>query len=148
MFTGFVLECSFSDDKKRWLWLPMKCSGQSGILCCKWADIVGLADSGSERLSKCRLSSLISRMLISTICQFNLFNLKNKSHHNFNGKVQEIVYYAESRFWCIINEISKADAVRQRLQVLPPSSYKWTWGEDLTEAEVLSLCQPHQYCIL
>ena len=29
----------------------------------------------------------------------------------------------------------------QKMQALPLSSYKWTWGEDLTEAEVLALCR-------
>jgi len=27
----------------------------------------------------------------------------------------------------------------RRLQALPPSSHKWTWGEQLTEQEVLCL---------
>jgi hypothetical protein len=29
----------------------------------------------------------------------------------------------------------------QRLEVLPPSSHKWTWGEKLTKADVLGLGQ-------
>lgn len=32
---------------------------------------------------------------------------------NVPGNIQDVVYYAESRFWSIINEISKADVDRQ-----------------------------------
>ena len=35
----------------------------------------------------------------------------------------------------------KAKKELSRLQVLPPSSHKWTWGEQLTESDILSLSQ-------
>ena len=37
-----------------------------------------------------------------------------------------------------VSENAKQDLIR--LQALPPSSHKWTWGEQLTEAKVLALC--------
>jgi hypothetical protein len=48
-----------------------------------------------------------------TIRRLNPFNLQHGSDHNLHSNVQEILYYAESRFWCILNEISKADLDRQ-----------------------------------
>jgi len=36
----------------------------------------------------------------------------------------------------------KAKRELERLQALPPSSHKWTWGESLTEAEVLGGVRP------
>lgn len=55
----------------------------------------------------------MSKMPISTIHRFNPFKLKTDFNHANHGKIQEVVYYAESRFWCIINEISKADVIQQ-----------------------------------
>ena len=35
----------------------------------------------------------------------------------------------------------KAQEELQRLQALPPSSHKWTWGEQLTKADILGLAR-------
>ena len=48
-----------------------------------------------------------------TIHRFNPFNLAPGFNRDLHMKVQEIVYYAESRFWTISNEISKEDHDKQ-----------------------------------
>ncbi|KAF8811073.1 hypothetical protein BYT27DRAFT_7253203 [Phlegmacium glaucopus] len=54
-----------------------------------------------------------STMRRHTIRRFNPFNLQHGSDQNIHATIQEIVYYAESRFWCIVNKISKAEPDRQ-----------------------------------
>ena len=52
-------------------------------------------------------------MPIATIHRFNPFSLQHGSNHSLHVRIQEVIYYAESRFWVILNNISKADQERQ-----------------------------------
>jgi hypothetical protein len=64
-----------------------------------------------------------------TIRRFNLFNLQNGSNHDIYVKIQETVYYAESRFLGILTDIGKADLARQ------------SWCQKLLRRElVMSMC--------
>ena len=64
-------------------------------------------------------------MPIPTIRRFNPFNLQHGSDHNIHVKIQEVVFYGESRFWHIVNNISKADLARQ------------TWTQKLLHRELV-----------
>ncbi|KAF8801935.1 hypothetical protein BYT27DRAFT_7113917, partial [Phlegmacium glaucopus] len=48
-----------------------------------------------------------------SICPFNPFLLQSISQKGFHIDIQEVIYYAESRFWCILNEISNGPSDRQ-----------------------------------
>ncbi|KAF8799630.1 hypothetical protein BYT27DRAFT_7263716 [Phlegmacium glaucopus] len=48
-----------------------------------------------------------------SISVFNPFSLNHASQSTLGVHIQEVTYYAESRFWCILNEISAADTDRQ-----------------------------------
>ena len=43
------------------------------------------------------------------IRRFDLFKIQNAEYNTFHGKIQEILYYAESRFWTILNNLASAD---------------------------------------
>jgi hypothetical protein len=60
-----------------------------------------------------------------TIHRFNPFNLPTGVDHDLHMKIQEIISYAESRFWTIINEISKSDLDKQ------------TWTQKLLQRELV-----------
>ncbi|KAF8814635.1 hypothetical protein BYT27DRAFT_7081820, partial [Phlegmacium glaucopus] len=48
-----------------------------------------------------------------SIRPFNPFLLQSISQKGFHIEIQEVIYYAESRFWCILNEISNGPIDRQ-----------------------------------
>lgn len=52
-------------------------------------------------------------MPVQSIHRFNPFALQHGSNLRTHEKVQEIVFYAESRFWTILSNISDADRERQ-----------------------------------
>ena len=60
------------------------------------------------------------------IRRFNPFNLQHGSDVDLHTLIQEIVYYAESCFWCIVHDISKSDTVRQ------------SWMQELLQRELVS----------
>jgi hypothetical protein len=51
---------------------------------------------------------------MSVIRRFLPFNIHNEEYISFHGKIQKILYYAESRFWSILNSLVKADRGRQK----------------------------------
>ena len=66
-----------------------------------------------------------------TIHRFNLLNLRNGSQNDMVIEMQEILYYAESRFWSILIDItSKAD---RNLQ----------WYQQLLHRELVSFISQH-----
>ena len=46
------------------------------------------------------------------IRRFNLFNNQNEHYNALHVRIQQTLYYAESRFWAILNNLAKADASR------------------------------------
>lgn len=65
-------------------------------------------------------------MQSTTIHRFNLFNLQHGSDHDIHVKIQEIIYYSESRFSSILHHISKADSDRQ------------SWTQKLLQRELVT----------
>jgi len=47
------------------------------------------------------------------IRRFNRFSLQSGTNSDLDMRIQDVVDYAESRFWCILNVISTADENRQ-----------------------------------
>lgn len=43
------------------------------------------------------------------IRRFNMINLQNGSDKDIPLKIQRILYYAESRFWCILKSLKNDD---------------------------------------
>jgi hypothetical protein len=43
------------------------------------------------------------------IRRFNMFNLQNESNLEIQKKIQQLLYYAESRFWSILNTFKNSD---------------------------------------
>jgi len=52
-------------------------------------------------------------MSSSTIHHFNPFTVRSGSDQNAHNKIQEVIYYAESRFWAVLHYPSKAGIDRQ-----------------------------------
>jgi hypothetical protein len=49
-----------------------------------------------------------------SITLFNPFSLKKATDYsNVRGQIQEVIHYAESRFWTILNETSGAEIDRK-----------------------------------
>lgn len=57
--------------------------------------------------------------------RFNLFTSKNNQYTALLIRIQQILYYAESRFWSILNHLAKADDARQ------------LWGQKLLRRELV-----------
>jgi hypothetical protein len=69
-----------------------------------------------------------------TIRRFNPFNLQHGSDDVMHSLIQDIIDYAESRLWCIVNEISKADKDRQ------------SWMQKLLQKElVATICSSYLF---
>jgi hypothetical protein len=64
-------------------------------------------------------------MPAQSIHRFNPFALQHGSNLQTHEKVQEIIYYAESRFWTILTNLSNADRERQ------------TWTQNLLQRELV-----------
>jgi hypothetical protein len=64
-------------------------------------------------------------MPAQSIHHFNPFALQNGCSLQGHEKVQEIVFYAESRFWTILTNISNANRERQ------------TWTQNLLQRELV-----------
>jgi hypothetical protein len=45
----------------------------------------------------------------TVIQRFDLFKIQNAEYNTFHGQIQEILYYVESRFWTILNNLASAD---------------------------------------
>ena len=52
-------------------------------------------------------------MPVQSIHRLNPFALQHGSNLGTHVKIQEVVFYAESRFWTILTNISNADRERQ-----------------------------------
>jgi len=66
-------------------------------------------------------------MSSSTIHRFNPFTVRSGSDQNVHNKIQEVIYYAESRFWAVLHYLSKAGIDRQ------------SWVQKLLHWELVSL---------
>jgi hypothetical protein len=64
-------------------------------------------------------------MLAQSIHRFNPFALQHGSNLQTHEKVQEIIFYAESRFWTILTNLSNADQECQ------------TWTQNLLQRELV-----------
>jgi hypothetical protein len=61
-------------------------------------------------LRKTHLISYPSTMEKKTVIhRYNLFNVNNNEYNALHVKIQMILYYAESRFWSILNHLADAD---------------------------------------
>ena len=56
---------------------------------------------------------LPSKMSSSTIHRFDPFTVRSSSDQNVHLKIQEVIYYTESRFWAVLHYISKAGIDQQ-----------------------------------
>jgi hypothetical protein len=45
----------------------------------------------------------------TVIQRFDLFKIQSAEYNTFHAQIQEILYYAESRFWTILNNLASAD---------------------------------------
>ena len=66
-------------------------------------------------------------MLIQSIHRLNPFSLQHGSNLGTYVKIQEMIFYAESRFWTILTNISNADRERQ------------AWTQNLLQRELVCL---------
>jgi hypothetical protein len=58
--------------------------------------------------------------------RFDLFNSQYDHYNAWSIKIQQFLYYAESRFWSILNNLALASDARQ------------IWGQILLHREVVS----------
>ncbi|KAF8801050.1 hypothetical protein BYT27DRAFT_7216408 [Phlegmacium glaucopus] len=78
--------------------------------------------AGSVAYARQQQASCISTM---SIHQFNPFSVQQGFQDSTLLHIQEVIYYAESHFWSIVNDISKAEIDRQ------------SWAQKLLHRELL-----------
>lgn len=61
----------------------------------------------------------------TVLYRFDLFNSQNDQYKALLIRIQQILYYAESRFWSILNNLSTADGARL------------LWGQKLLHRELV-----------
>jgi len=59
--------------------------------------------------------------------RFNLLNSQNDHYKAWVMRIEQILYYAESRFWMILNNLASANDTRL------------LWGQKLLRRELVSL---------
>ena len=62
----------------------------------------------------------------AVLYRFNLFNSQNDHYNALHNRVQQILYYAESRFWSILTHLATADEIHV------------SWGQKLLHRELAS----------
>jgi hypothetical protein len=66
-------------------------------------------------------------MPVQSIHRLNPFALQHGSNLQIHEKIQQIIFYAESRFWTILTNISNADQEHQ------------AWTQNLLQQELVCL---------